>query len=174
MSDAGTPPPGGYGPPPGGYGPPPPGYGPPPGGGYGPPPPGYGPPPGGGYGYGGPPAAPVSNGLATASLVLGIIAFVLGFFVIGSIVGVAGLILGVLGIGKARRLNGKGKGMAVAGTILSALGIAFTVILIVAGVSLFRSHKTDFTTFTTCMNNAGNDVTAQQACETQFGRSITQ
>jgi hypothetical protein len=73
------------------------------------------------------PAAPASTGggqgLSIASLVLGILSLCAsGFLVCGGILGVVGLILGVLGI------NTRGRNMAIAGIILSAIGLVLVVI----------------------------------------------
>ena len=57
-----------------------------------------------------PPATPKGNGMATASLVLGILSVCFG-----PVTGVVGGILGLIGLGKP-----SGKGMAVAGLVLSA------------------------------------------------------
>ncbi|WEH36148.1 DUF4190 domain-containing protein [Streptomyces sp. AM 4-1-1] len=116
--------------------------------GYVPPPPtapnGLGPtaPPGGQYGY---PAAPAStygypgypgygqnqwgpapaNGMGTAALVLGIIS-VVGFCLwgLGIVLGVLALVFGLLGRGRAKRGEANNGGMAIAGVVLGAVGIA--------------------------------------------------
>ncbi|MBO0832816.1 MAG: DUF4190 domain-containing protein [Actinobacteria bacterium] len=110
---------GAYPPPPPGY--PPPGYGPP---GYGPPgfpPPGYGPP-----GY------PVAyerptDGLAVASLVLGILGLII-LYVIGPILAV---IFGHVSLRRTATGEKEGRGMAIAGLVLGYLGIVGTVLVIV-------------------------------------------
>ena len=71
----------------------------------------------------------VGNGLAVASLVLGLVGFVLGLipilFIVAWALGVPGLALGIAGIRKANRQNGARKTMAVWGTVMSvaAFGI---------------------------------------------------
>ncbi|GIH74102.1 DUF4190 domain-containing protein [Planobispora longispora] len=122
--------PGGYGPP-GDYGPPGGGgYGPPGGGGYGPPGGGgYGaPPPGGydpyGYGYGAPPPRP-NNGMAIATLVMGIA----GLFVCG-ITSLVGIVLGHVSLGQIKKTGEEGRGMAIAGLVLSYFGVACWVIVL--------------------------------------------
>lgn len=65
-----------------------------------------------------------SQGLGIASLVLGILSLCAsGVIWCGGILGLVGLILGILGI------NTKGKNMAIAGIILSAVGLVLTLIL---------------------------------------------
>jgi len=143
----GAPPPGGYGPPGGG------GYGPPGGGGYGPPgggppgygPPGYGPPPGGPPGYGPPPGgfgAPPGfsppgpqgsrvNPLAVISLVLGILSIPgCCCWFTSAPMAVAGLACGIIGMGKIRSnpQMWHGHGLAIAGVVCSAVGIALSLL----------------------------------------------
>lgn len=131
----------GYGPPPG-YGQPggQPGYGQP---GYGPPPdPGQmgGYPPQGGYAqapYGGsptgygpyppggmPPGRP-TNGMAVASLVLGIV----GLLFTCGITSIPGAILGHMALGKIRDTGEEGRSMAIAGLVLSYIAVALWIIL---------------------------------------------
>ncbi|MEV4383245.1 DUF4190 domain-containing protein [Streptosporangium sp. NPDC049644] len=105
--------PGGYGQPPGGGG-----YGSP--GGYGSSG-GYG-PPGGGYdpygGYGAPPPRG-NNGMAIAALIMGIA----GLFVCG-LTSIVGVVLGHVSLGQIKRTGEEGRGMAIAGLVLSYFGIA--------------------------------------------------
>ena len=85
------------------------------------------PPPPAGYA---PPATPQQNGLAIAGMVVGIASVVLFFLAwIGSVVGVVGLILSILGLNKAKQMNGVGRGMAIAGLVTSAAGILIGIIL---------------------------------------------
>ncbi len=112
-----------YGPGPGGY----PGdaYGPGPGGDvYGPGPGGY-PPPGGypGPGYPPPLQKPGTNGFAIAALIFGIIGGVL-----------LGFIFGFIALSQTKRTGQNGRGMALAGIILSAMwtvGVILAIILLV-------------------------------------------
>ena len=109
-----------------------------------PPPPGNQWPPAPG-GYGGPPGAvyyspqlsqPQSNGLSTASLVLGILSIV-GFwtFGIGVLFGIAAVVLGVMGRNRSRTQDGASTGRATAGIVTGVLGMlggALFVAMIVA------------------------------------------
>ncbi|MFV0316469.1 MAG: DUF4190 domain-containing protein [Microthrixaceae bacterium] len=92
-----------------------------------PPPQQFGPPPGQGQG---------TNGLAVASLVLGI----LSFFCVGLITGPIAVILGFVGRNKANKeLNGNGAGMALAGIITG--GIAFILSLVFLFVVVLGSNE---------------------------------
>lgn len=78
---------------------------------YGAPQPQFGgpvPPAGGGYGY---PTEPQKNGFAIAGLIL-------------SILPLLGIIFSILGLTRAPRVGGKGRGMSIAGLILSVAFIA--------------------------------------------------
>lgn len=111
-----------------------PGYG---GGGpvYAPPPPAYG----GGPGYGWAPMAPQpSNGMGTASLVVGIVsAVIFCLWPLAIILGILAVIFGVIGRGKVRRGEATNGGQALAGIICGAVGIviavAFGVVVIAFG-----------------------------------------
>lgn len=133
MVAPGPPPP----PPPGGYGPPGgSGYG-PPAGGFGALPGGFGPPPGAFGPAGGPPgmmvAGPRFHPLAIASMILGIVAIpscCCWFF--GSPMAGAGLLLGILALGKIRGApqQFKGAGMAIAGIACSSFALLLDLLAI--------------------------------------------
>jgi hypothetical protein len=64
-----------------------------------------------------PQAQEQGNGLAVAGMVLGIIGLVFCWVpVLGWILALLGLIFGAVGNGKANKIGGKGKGMALAAT----------------------------------------------------------
>jgi hypothetical protein len=76
---------------------------------------------------------PRSNGMATTGGTLGIVGAVLsliplaGIF-IGLVMGVLAIIFGGVGMGRANRLAGAGKGMAVTGLVLGILTVVFKLI----------------------------------------------
>ncbi|MEU6378223.1 DUF4190 domain-containing protein [Streptomyces sp. NPDC046909] len=92
----------------------------------GPYPPGpYTPPGPWGYGYGGY-AQPVPvNGVAIAALVLGILCFLPA----------VGLVLGLIALSQIRRKGERGKGMAVAGAVLSTVGLVLWTVTLSTGVA---------------------------------------
>jgi peptidoglycan biosynthesis protein MviN/MurJ (putative lipid II flippase) len=70
--------------------------------------------------------APVSaktNGLAIASLVLGIVG-----------VSIVAIILGHISLNQIKNTGEQGRGMALAGTILGYVGLVFTIIWIIVAV----------------------------------------
>ena len=73
---------------------------------------------------------PVTNGLAIAGFVCSLILVPVG---IGALCAIAGLVLSIMGISSAKKLpENKGHGLAVAGTIISAIRIALILILLIA------------------------------------------
>jgi hypothetical protein len=76
-----------------------------------------------------PPVAPRGNGAATASLIFGVLGCV------PELTGLLAIILGIIGLRRARKLNARGKGLAAAGLTLGIVSvIVWTIGLIVAGV----------------------------------------
>jgi peroxiredoxin len=97
-----------------------------------------------------PASAPRSPlGLAIASLVLGILAIVLSFLVIGGLLGLIGLILGIMHLSMKRRPAA----MAIAGTILSALGL-------IAAIGITAFYYSAYQQFTKVMQSESNNSTA--------------
>jgi hypothetical protein len=73
---------------------------------------------------------PPGNGMAVAGMVLGIIGLVLCWVpFLGWVCAIVGVILAVLGMGKAKKIGGKGKGMAVAGLVCGIIGLAIGILL---------------------------------------------
>jgi hypothetical protein len=73
--------------------------------------------------------APETNGVALAALLVGIGA-VLTFWLcgLGAVVGLAALVLGILGVSRANKLaDGRGKGQAISGIVLGAIAIIISV-----------------------------------------------
>ena len=81
---------------------------------------------------------PKSNGLAIASLVLGIISIIfLCLPVLPVLTAIIGLILGIINLVKGN----DGKGMAIAGVILSGISLIFGVLLIIGLASFFTNES---------------------------------
>jgi Domain of unknown function (DUF4190) len=80
----------------------------------------------GGYGY--PPVGRTTNGMAIASMVLGI----LWLFYIGSVLA---LIFGYIAKSQIRARNENGGGMATAGIVLGWIGVGIFVLIVVIGVA---------------------------------------
>jgi uncharacterized protein DUF4190 len=78
------------------------------------------------------PGQAATNGMAVASLVLGISAAILGIllFPLGIVCGILATVFGFVGKGNAARA-GVGRGMAIAGIILGIVGIVLGLLWIV-------------------------------------------
>lgn len=74
------------------------------------------------------PVAEPSNGMAIASMVVGIVGLLTSWFTIGFIAGVVALILGILSVKKP-----KGKGMAIAGIVTGGLAMLTGIIVFMIG-----------------------------------------
>ncbi|MGK8521279.1 DUF4190 domain-containing protein [Nocardia asteroides] len=156
------------------YPPPPPGQYPPPGqnpqGQY---PQGQNPPPGGQY-PGGPAywqESPKGRGLAITALVLGVLALLFFWTVIGGyLFGILAVILGIVAVFKARAGTAGGMGLAIAGVVLGVLGIVGAVLFTILGYSLFvDSGGKDFLD---CVNKAGNDQSKIEQCEREWNQKM--
>jgi len=87
-------------------------------------------------GMGGPAAAPRGGGKAVASLVLGILGLVLWFIpLFGLPVTIIGLVLGIAALKSPRR------GMAIAGTVMSVIGLVLSLVNAAFGVYLAMSGQ---------------------------------
>lgn len=96
------------------------------------------PPPSAPSGYIPPAPQPHSNGMAIASLIIGIFALILSWTVVlGIILGALALIFGFLGKKKAHTdPSVGGRGMAIAGIVLAFIGIAIAALIIILVVVL--------------------------------------
>ncbi|MFF8729787.1 DUF4190 domain-containing protein [Streptomyces sp. NPDC015171] len=99
---------------------------------------GVGPYPAGGYGWTGAQAVP-SNGMGTASLVLGILSAVgFLFWPLALVLGILAIIFGAIGRGKAKRGEATNPGVALAGLICGVAGIVMAVafVAVIVAVSI--------------------------------------
>ncbi len=87
----------------------------------------YGPPPHAAWGhpYGAPFARPPVNGVAIAALVLGLLCFLPA----------VGLVLGIVALVQIKRRGERGKGFAVAGAVLSGVGLALWTLGLATGAA---------------------------------------
>ncbi|MET9530809.1 DUF4190 domain-containing protein [Streptomyces sp. NPDC006649] len=109
---------------------------------------------------------PNTNGVAVAALVLGILAAVFFWTVVGGILlGLIGLVLGIIGIRRARAGRAPKRSMAVVGTVLSALGIIGGAGILIAGVSILNSDS--FKNYSDCVQHA-HSQSAKEKCARDF------
>jgi hypothetical protein len=135
------------------------------------PPGGYGQNPAGlGPGYGAPSAQP-RNGFGIAALVLGLLAVVLSWTIIGGgVFGILALVFGLLGRARAKRGEATNGGLSVAGVILGLLGLLITIGLIVFGVFVLNSPAGR--SYQQCVQQSDGDPAKIQQCAAEFGRQV--
>ncbi|WP_225801710.1 DUF4190 domain-containing protein [Streptomyces sp. NK15101] len=110
------------------------------------------------------------NGLATASLVLGIAAILLFWTVFGGIVlGLLALVFGVIGARKARRGGGPHSRMSLIGAILGVLAALASAVILAIGASILGSDE--FKNFDDCVEHAGTQA-ERNACAKDFDREL--
>lgn len=110
------------------------------------------------------------NGLAVAALVLGILAVVLFWTVVGgALLGLLAVIFGVIGARKARGGRAPHGAMSVVGAVLGALGLAASVVIIAIGASILNSDE--FKDFDDCVRHADTQ-SERDACADDFNRDV--
>jgi hypothetical protein len=159
-----SPPPGGQPhPPPSGQ--PPPDAAVPPYGGAGQPPP-YGEPAWSQPAYGS--GAGPRNTVGILALVLGVLSLFSWFFLLGGLLGIAAIVLGVVGRRRARRGEATNGGIALAGIVTGAISVVLTVLMLLLVVSFFGSDE--FDGFRECVLESQGDNAAIQECGRQLER----
>jgi hypothetical protein len=127
--------------------------------------PGYGP---GGYGA---PAAQPRNGFGVAALVLGLLALLLSWTVIGGIIlGILAVIFGVLGRGRAKRGEATNGGFSVAGIVLGVLGVLIAIAFIALAVSALNSPAGR--DYRDCLQRSAGNPNMIERCMTDFSRQF--
>ncbi len=155
MSTSGDPRDGGQYPPPGGYEQNPAGLG-----------PGYGQ----GPGYGEPLRRP-RNGFGIAALVLGLLALVLCWTIIGGIVlGLLALVFGLLGRARVKRGQATNGGLAVAGIVLGIIGLLISIGIVAFGVSILNSPAGQ--SYQQCIEESGGDPAAIEQCASELAPRV--
>ncbi|NYG54630.1 DUF4190 domain-containing protein [Nocardioides perillae] len=107
------------------------------------------------------------KGLAIAALVLGALALLTCWTIVGGIVlGVAALVVGLVALGRARKSTGGGKGLAIAGIVLGVLGAVLSGALLAFGLSFLGSEEAQ--DLQECLQQAGDDQAAVEQCQRDF------
>jgi hypothetical protein len=118
-------------------------------------------------GYPQQPARSGGAGLAIAALVLGVLALLSCWTVLGGILfGLIALVLGFVASGRAKRGRGTGRGMAITGIVLGLIGLLISVAFIAIGVSFLNSESGQ--TLQQCLSEAGDDQAAVRQCQQDF------
>jgi heme/copper-type cytochrome/quinol oxidase subunit 2 len=112
------------------------------------------------------------NGLGTAALVVGIIALITCWTVIGGILlGLLAIIFGFVGRGRAKRGEASNGGAAIAGVVLGLVSLIVAVVIVAAGATFFIHHKKDINNLQSCLNNATSQ-SQKNSCNQQFKSSV--
>ncbi len=85
------------------------------------------------------------NGLATTSLIFGILALVGGFFItfLGGILGLVSIITGVIALGQIKQQGSTGKGIAIAGIVFGILAFVWVfVYFFILGPAILNAFNT--------------------------------
>jgi hypothetical protein len=111
------------------------------------------------------------SGMAIAALILGIIALLSCWTIVGGILfGLIAIVLGFVASRRAKRGEAGGRGMAITGIVLGLLGLVLSVV-IVAVIGAFW-NSASFSDYRECLNDAGSDQQAIADCETEFREVI--
>jgi hypothetical protein len=132
---------------------------------------GYYPPQGQQGGYYQQPQQQRGSGMAITALILGIIALLSCWTIVGGILfGLLAIVLGFVAARRAKRGEAGGRGMAITGIVLGAVGLILSVV-IVAVIGAFW-NSASFSDYRECLSDAGNDQAAIADCETEFREVI--
>lgn len=110
---------------------------------------------------------PLSSGMAIAALVLGILALVTFWTVVGGIVlGLVAIVLGVVALRRVRRGTAAGRGRAITGVVLGTVGLLLGVAWGALFIWVFNSDLAD------CVKNADGDQAKVEKCKDDFQRNV--
>jgi len=113
------------------------------------------------------PVATRGSGMATAALVLGILALVTCFTVWGGVLlGLLAIILGGIAVRRANRGEGFGRGRAIAGIVTGLIGLVLAVVLVAVGVSILNSPAGK--NLRSCLKDANGNQQQVQQCQDQY------
>ena len=112
------------------------------------------------------------NGMGLAALILGIVAILTCWFVLGGLFGLLAIVLGVLAAGRARRGRATNRGVAVSGIVTGAIGLVLSIVIVVTAGTLFVSFGGG--QVVDCVQQAGGDQAKLQQCTQQVQDQLRQ
>jgi hypothetical protein len=120
----------------------------------------------------GAPAPAPRNGLGLSALILGVIAILTCWIVIGGLFGLLAIVLGVLGAGRARRGRATNRGVAITGIVTGAVGLVLSIVIVVTAGTLFVSFGGG--QVVDCVQQSGGDQAKLQECSRQVQQQLQQ
>lgn len=118
----------------------------------------------------GAPAPAPRNGLGLAALILGVIAILTCWVVIGGVFGLLAIVLGVLGAGRARRGRATNRGVAITGIVTGAIGLVLSIVIVVTAGTLFVTFGGG--QVVDCVQQAAGDPAKIQQCGQQVQEQV--
>ncbi|MFF0988338.1 DUF4190 domain-containing protein [Kocuria nitroreducens] len=109
---------------------------------------------------------PAGTGLGIASLVLGIVALLTCWFVLGIVPGLVGLVLGIVALRKLGRTPGASKALPIVGIVLSVLAILASILFLVLFGALFGEFGP---AMEACSQFSSDQAAFQQCIEREMG-----
>lgn len=110
-----------------------------------------------------PPGPRYRNTVGTLALIVGVLALVISWTVVGGLLlGATALVLGLVGRARVRRREASNGGTALAGIVTGAVSIALATLLIVLLVRGFDSPRGR--TLVNCVSSAQGNQTAANRC----------
>lgn len=107
------------------------------------------------------------NGAGIAALIVAVAGIVTALSVIGGVaLGLAAVVLGLIGRGRVKRGEADNGGVALAGIVLGALAVVAGIGCIFVYVGIWRTAGGG--DYVECMTKAGSDAGAQQQCTDRF------
>jgi len=118
------------------------------------------------------PGRSLPTGMAVASLVLGIIGLLTAFFLLGGLLGLVAMILGIIALGKIKRGEADGKGLAIGGIVTGVLAMLGALLIVITVGAFFASNSNEISDLADCIDKANNNQTEVQACQDEFERQV--
>lgn len=107
-----------------------------------------------------------TNGFAVAALVLGLIACLFFWTVVGGLLlGLLAIVFGIIAALRTRQGRAPRRVMAIIGAAFGALGLIGSAVVLVVAISVLDSQE--FKNFEDCMNRAGGQA-AENRCTDDF------
>lgn len=125
--------------------------------------------------YGNQPPAKQGKGMAVTALILGVLALLVCWTVIGGVLlGLPAIILGLVASSRAKKGKAGGRGLAITGWVTGLLGLLLAIALtVLAGTFLARFIDSDAAQrYEQCISDAGNQQQQVDQCERQLERDL--